>query len=160
MGMKTCTSCKEMKAVNEFAKNSYAKDGLRVRCKSCNKIDRKKAYKKEIAVEKTKRWRERHYEKHLGMCKSQRQRLKRKLVDGYGGKCTCCGESEIVFLSIEHVNRDGAEHRKKMKGSSTSIYREAIRQGFPSKYTILCMNCNYAKRFGNVCPHQAAKEGK
>jgi hypothetical protein len=66
-----------------------------------------------------------------------------------GGSCTSCGESEIDFLVVDHVNNDGAEHRKELrslgKGTSISVYIE-IRDGVPSReYQLLCWNCNYKK---------------
>lgn len=94
--------------------------------------------------------------------KAYRRNLKRKLIAGYGSKCTCCGESTLEFLTLEHLNGDGQAHRKAMK-SSQGTYRDIIARNFPPEYTVLCMNCNHAKRFGNICPHQAAiakAEGK
>src|SRR4051812_2473053 len=43
--------------------------------------------------------------------KRQRSRLaKREAVDAYGGKCDCCGEARIEFLSIDHINGKGRLH--------------------------------------------------
>ena len=85
-------------------------------------------------------------------------KLKKKFVDGYGGKCTCCGESELRFLTIEHINHDGKQHRIAINGSKDkggkNIYRDVIRQGFPNIYTVLCINCNFAKKHKNPCPHE------
>ena len=33
--MKTCSKCKEEKALEEFSKNASAKDGLQSECKDC-----------------------------------------------------------------------------------------------------------------------------
>ena len=35
----------------------------------------------------------------------------RRVLDHYGRACSCCGETEPAFLTIDHVNNDGAEHR-------------------------------------------------
>lgn len=32
--------------------------------------------------------------------------LKHQVYKAYGGKCSCCDESEILFLQIDHVNND------------------------------------------------------
>lgn len=91
-----------------------------------------------------------------GRKKEQGQRLKRKLqvIDAYGGKCACCGETEPIFLSVDHINGDGAEHRRQI-GGSAQLPRWLIQNGFPEGFQILCHNCNMAKHInGGVCPHQ------
>ena len=71
----------------------------------------------------------------------------------YGNKCTCCGEERTEFLSIDHVNGDGAAHRKKLSGKL--IYLWLIRNGFPKDgFRILCHNCNCARGFYGYCPHE------
>lgn len=67
--------------------------------------------------------------------------------------CKCCGEHTYVFLSIDHVDNGGTQHRKEIKGR---IERFLIRNNFPTGYQILCHNCNMGKRInGGVCPHQS-----
>jgi len=81
------------------------------------------------------------------------------VYNAYGGyRCNCCGEDERRFLSIDHVNNDGAAHRR-AHGHTTGekMHRWLIREGFPSGFQVLCMNCQWGKRNNNgVCPH---KEG-
>jgi hypothetical protein len=75
----------------------------------------------------------------------------------YGGyKCACCGETEKLFLSIDHVNNDGAEHKRSMKlNTGEQLHRWLIRNNFPEGFQVLCMNCNWGKHRNNgVCPHQ------
>lgn len=88
-----------------------------------------------------------------------RQRLlsyKVRVIEGYGGKCVCCGESEPLFLQLDHVNNDGAIERKKYP-KSTQLYLKVIREGFPSDYQLLCANCNFGRSLnGGVCPHQVS----
>ena len=68
----------------------------------------------------------------------------------YGGVCVCCGEEHSECLTIDHINNDGAVHRKTLKG--TPIYRWLRQQGYPAGFQVLCWNCNFAKQFG-PCPH-------
>jgi len=76
----------------------------------------------------------------------------------YGGyRCACCGETEPMFLSIDHIDNNGAEERKSglYSGSGYSFYRWLRKTGFPSGYQVLCMNCQVGKhKNGGVCPHQ------
>jgi hypothetical protein len=91
--------------------------------------------------------------------RSRRKRLKAAIYLAYGGaKCVCCGETEPLFLSIDHVNNDGYELRKKGQSTGEQFQRWIIDNGFPPDYQILCMNCNFGKaRNGGVCPHQLEK---
>lgn len=77
-----------------------------------------------------------------------------KVYQAYGGyKCNCCGETEKSFLTIDHVNNDGAEHRRNEK--TNYIYRWLINNNFPSGFQILCMNCQWGKlRNEGICPHK------
>ena len=87
---------------------------------------------------------------------ASRWRLKAELVAAYGGSCVCCGETALMFLTIDHVNRDGKQHREKFggRGSSRQIYLELKRLGWPQdNYRLMCMNCNWATRYGQPCPH-------
>jgi hypothetical protein len=78
-----------------------------------------------------------------------------KILSNLGGKCVCCGETELHFLSIDHVRGGGNRHRKSLRGNYMEFYREIIKEGYPrDKYQVLCMNCNWATRFGDPCPHE------
>ncbi len=87
--------------------------------------------------------------------KAYGQRLKADVMSAYGGRCKCCGEDELVFLSIDHINGDGATHRRKeLKESGMSFYVWLKSKGYPEGFQVLCMNCNTAKRTGGECPHR------
>lgn len=81
--------------------------------------------------------------------------LRQEVIDHYGGKCTCCGEHNYVFLAIDHKNNNGAEERrnnKQAKASDSSFLRWIKQRNYPDDYQILCHNCNWAK-FRGGCPH-------
>jgi hypothetical protein len=115
-------------------------------------MSRKKQSKEyKAAWERTAR--KKDPEKIRARDRANRARIRAAVIAGYGGKCTCCGESTHEFLTIEHVNGDGDAHRKKV--GNFGVYRELLRLEFPTDgYTLLCMNCNFARRFGRTCPHQ------
>lgn len=96
--------------------------------------------------------------KCLSEVKEIRRKLKIEVIDAYGGKCLCCGLTILEFLTIEHTRRDGSQHRKKC-GNGSEFYRFLKNSRFPKNLglTILCMNCNFAKRFGDKCPHEKSK---
>ena len=79
---------------------------------------------------------------------------KELLLEAYGGHCSCCGESNPLFLTADHVNNDGAIERKTFVGRGTPFYIKARREGYPSKYQLLCFNCNLGKSVNKgICPH-------
>lgn len=87
--------------------------------------------------------------------------LREQVFSAYGGyKCSCCGETEPLFLTIDHVENNGAEMRKNGVHSrgGTQFYQWLRRNGFPDGFQVLCMNCNLGKhRNGGVCPHKSFK---
>jgi hypothetical protein len=96
--------------------------------------------------------------------KSKRAELREAVYDHYGRICACCGETEILFLSIYHVNNDGNKQgilTRRRDGTQYRThndlytYRDIIARNFPDDYQVLCMNCNWGKhRNGGVCPHK------
>lgn len=85
----------------------------------------------------------------------RRDEVRRKVYSHYGSACACCGETEICFLSIDHMDNDGAEHRRANNlQTGEQFYRWIVRNDYPKNLQILCMNCNWGKRMNNgVCPH-------
>jgi len=74
-------------------------------------------------------------------------------IAAYGGKCACCGESQIEFLTLDHVNgRAGEPYR--ITGQRAWLRLKA--RGWPKdNYQLLCFNCNCAKGAYGRCPHQS-----
>jgi hypothetical protein len=82
-------------------------------------------------------------------------RRRAKAIEAYGGRCVCCGESEPVFLALDHVKGDGKAHRATIGGGTPNMYRWAERNGYPPTLQLLCHNCNMAKSYNpGGCPHQ------
>lgn len=83
-------------------------------------------------------------------------KLKNECLDHYGKECICCNEKIIQFLTIDHIEGNGNVQRKKLFGYNISgihIYRWLKKNNFPKGFQILCMNCNWGTRYGEVCPH-------
>jgi len=101
-----------------------------------NNLEKVRKHSRELMVIKRKEWRD-------------------AVLNHYGKECACCGEINQYFLTIDHVENNGAEHRKKLnipKGGS-SFYGWLVRNDFPKGFQTLCMNCNWGKRYYGVCPH-------
>lgn len=83
---------------------------------------------------------------------NHRRRLREEVISKYGGLCACCGETEIKFLCIDHVNGGGNEERRNTKASS--FYYRLKRDPVSPDYQVLCHNCNFAKTAYGKCPHK------
>ena len=80
-------------------------------------------------------------------------RCRLQVLNHYGAKCNCCNEDQLGFLTIDHINNDGAKQRKELNYSH--IYPWIIRNHYPNTLQILCMNCNWGKRWNKgECPHK------
>ena len=86
------------------------------------------------------------------------RKRKEIILDHYSNgtmKCACCGEDDFNALTIDHINNDGAQHRKELKGSTSSIHTWLIKNNFPEGFQTLCFNCNWGKHINSgICPHK------
>lgn len=67
------------------------------------------------------------------------------VLNHYGPECVYCGQENIIFLTIDHINNNGSTHRKQEKSSKSCISLWIIRHGFPPDFQVLCYNCNATK---------------
>lgn len=148
--MKRCTKCGEMKAPDDYYDSRTGTPASW--CKQCYR-DQTAAWKRAHRTpEKDREW--------AAARRIQKQKVKDAVFGAYGGyQCNCCGETERHFLTLDHINNDGADWRRKTLGTRTATgwqtYRWLLKHGFPPGYQVLCMNCNFGKRMnGGVCPHQ------
>lgn len=87
----------------------------------------------------------------------RRIRIKQSAINMYGGHCACpgCDQSNVMFLSIDHKNGDGAEDRKtREKSLGGGLYKKLIKRPIDPKLQVLCYNCNFAKGNREKCPHE------
>jgi len=86
--------------------------------------------------------------------KNNALREMRNCYAAYGNRCKCCGETNELFLTLDHVNNDGHVDRKVGLGG-LPMYRKARIAGYPDIYQLLCFNCNCGRaRNGGTCPHE------
>lgn len=128
-------------------------------CVVCNKESKQNWHNRQPSERK------REYDKQWAannpeMLKAAKQRHLRKLkmsvIGIYGGECRCCGEKEPLFLTIDHVDNDGKDHRKEIVGQA--FYRYLRNLGEPDRrFQLLCFNCNIAKSLFGTCPHERGR---
>jgi hypothetical protein len=113
---------------------------------------------RELHQEQIKNERKIYYEEHreelLELKRKDYQNIKSAFFEMYGNKCNCCGETNRVFLSLDHVQNDGKERRKKYGMNNQQEYKNALKEYRPDLFQVLCYNCNHAKQLnGGTCPH-------
>ena len=108
----------------------------------------------------TQKWNELHPEElKINREKiKERNRMRRmEVLIHYGGnppKCACCGESNVWFLTIDHINGGGTKHTK-IVGPGDTLIRWIIKNSYPDMFQILCYNCNCSRaKHDGVCPHK------
>ena len=139
--MKKCTQCNTTKPLAKFTKHKAYKDGLHSWCSDCFKD-----------------YYQQHKEKLKAQGKARNLRVKFQTIEHYGGRCNCCGENILAFLTIDHIAGSGCKHRKEIgTQAGKSFYYWLRRNKFPDGYQVLCFNCNCGRSVNNgICPH---KEG-
>ena len=109
-------------------------------------------------LDRAKQWQRDNRDRNSEAQKRRNAKLRGEMLAVYGQVCMCCGETIAEFLSIDHIARNGQAHRKELGGfkTSTNSFLVALRRlGWPRDgIQILCMNCNWATRFGHTCPHK------
>jgi hypothetical protein len=92
-------------------------------------------------------------ERYRGYAIASHQRIRLEILTRYSKdkpECACCGEQEIKFLGIDHIN--GRENEP-VKRTGRSFYLFLLRTAYDDNLQVLCHNCNYAKGFYKQCPH-------
>lgn len=143
-GIKNCQRCRE----GNWVRGRNVKDGYRKENKCANCANQLSTTDRRLCERCT-------HNKSVDGSK-RRIEMKQIVITAYGGVCVCCGETEFALLTIDHVNNDGNNHRKRIGKVAYYIYRHLIQNGFPKdNYQLLCWNCNLGKHLNKgKCPHE------
>ena len=120
---------------------SYSKGCRCAKCKAANTAE-------------VRRWREKYPEHAKSYRRAWIQALRKEVLDHYGGKCVCCGEKTLQFLSLDHKNGGGCKHRREIGVRGSNMWAWVKREGYPDMFQVLCHNCNQAKGYYGRCPHE------
>lgn len=134
---KECTRCREALPWSAYRILPRHSTGYRSMCRNCENATRK---------------RPKHQPRPATLI-----RYKGKVLDHYGAKCSCCNEANTRFLSVDHIDDNGHDHkgRGKHRYKGETLYRLLVRLGFPAGIRILCFNCNIGRRNNKgTCPHR------
>lgn len=104
-------------------------------------------------------WAERNPGRVNEIARAGYKKARLTVLEYYGNKCICCGEAQILFLTIDHINRDGAKQKEELGTRGSNLYRKIIALGFPDDLQVLCYNCNCGREYNNgICPHKGVQE--
>lgn len=138
---------KDPQKAHEYWKKYYAEH------REKNNIDCKK-YREENK-EKLQAYAFEHRDKKL----ERNRQIREEVLSHYGGKCVVCGDSNPNHLSIDHINNDGAEHRRTTGLNGGGLYRWLIKNKFPDTFQLLCHTHNFEKgRYGVTTPMEFNNE--
>jgi len=128
--MRTCSLCKIAKPVSEYHNHKNGKDGLRSRCKECNRTEARRHYQKNPTPYKT---RARTSRKHIAaFARDWLRALKGRMG------CCLCGISNPVVLEFHHLNQS-----QKELAVTTSISKgKATLQRELERCVVVCANCH------------------
>jgi hypothetical protein len=84
--------------------------------------------------------------------------LKIELLNIFGNQCACCNEHLFEFLTLEHKNLNAKEDYHSLNINHTyQMWKQAIKSRNYNKYEILCIQCNWSKRYDGICAHNRIK---
>lgn len=134
-----CVRCGEPQVKSRIGKRHCSKCDAQYRI-----YDKKRYYKNKVS--------------RLDAVRKRNQIAKDEIYRRLGGYvCACCGETEKLFLTIEHKNGGGRKERT-YYGGSRFLPALLARKNLDG-YEILCMNCNRGKYLnGGFCPHKREEE--
>lgn len=136
--MKRCNGCGQSKPYSEFHKAKRCVGGVAGTCKDCRNA-------------KNAVWAAANPALRAAAASQRRLRALRIYSATPEPSCACCGEGTLAFLTFEHIDGGGRQHRKETGGGGFISWLLAERR---PGIEVLCMNCNHGRRVnGGICPH-------
>ena len=149
---------------------------LKYRNKTENKIRKKELSQRPERKAQQRQWYlEYNTEERRENTSKKRQMTRLKILKKYSKNlsnsnipcCRCCGlDNHANFLAIDHITgrkeMDSNPELVKLGYSSelkgVMLHEWIIKNNFPKGFQILCHNCNLAKGFYGICPHETARK--
>lgn len=118
----------------------------------------RKAYyadNKEHISKRMKAWRQSNKPHVVKYDKQRRWNAKLEILNAYGNKCAHCGNNNPYQLEIDHINNDGAQHRRQLGSNRAGIgfYLLLRKWNYPKEnFQLLCANCHNGKSYYGFFP--------
>ena len=157
-----CNLCKKEKSIKLF-RQEQLKNKKKTMCKSCersyvsiltckNKGSKRTAQhivRTKYSADKTKSFnsikKEKIKTKEQIEKKKAYDKLKKQVHKLLGNQCKRCKIKDRIVLQVDHINGGGTQERKGC--NSLTRYKKVLAN--PSKYQLLCANCNIRKKHLN-----------
>jgi len=175
--MKKCYRCSQDLPFDMFGKNKSKPNGHSTECKKCKSAmdkvyqdqhkeeikDKKQQYylgKKYEIIKKVNEYIDKNRHKHNLWHTVSKNRLKAEVMTNYSGgnlKCKNCPEVDLGILTIDHIEGNGADHRRELfgdnrKGGGYKFWQWLKRNNYPEGFQVLCFNCQFRKRAVELKP--------
>lgn len=114
-------------------------------CPACVKARNSERYQaaKDAILARNRKWRKKHgqpgspyMQRQLKLAYERRAKRKDEVYAHYGDRCECCGETERMFLTIDHIDGNGNAHRREIKKADLAQW--LWQNGMPAGFRILC----------------------
>lgn|ERR1035437_1799955 len=127
-------------------------------CRICQRARRAPAEYKVFRNEESRVYYNKNSSRYRKQTRERAASLKLEVLTFYSPNHVlgCCWKDcevcDIDMLSLDHVNNDGAEHRRKVGKNKTGekMYRLVKQENFPEYFQTLCMNHQTKKKLLNV----------
>lgn len=117
---KICPKCGK-----EFKTSNNSKKYCSVKCASKSSLNR---WNKKYPLKR----------KYLGL--KTRIKIRKRLIQKLGGKCSRCGIEDWRILQINHIN--GGGYKEYSSKGCKKIYKEILNGEREGEFNLLCANCN------------------
>jgi len=74
-----------------------------------------------------------------------RVKLRDAVFNLLGAACSMCSESNVLFLTIDHINGRGNVERKSIKDNDQIYIKIRDDESYREGFQLMCMNCNVLK---------------
>jgi hypothetical protein len=142
-------------------------------CKYCwqsskeNKEIQQRYYQKNKAkmIKRAIDWRKLHPDESKEYSRKYKRKIRLEILRHYSlgePKCSCCGETHVEFLTIDHIKgyKNSPDYKKVRRRSGTEFYVWLKNNNYPTGYRILCFNCNMSLGIWGYCPHNKNKSSQ
>jgi len=156
-GSRTCKICAKERQEKKYADPEGRRAILESQKASYNRNRKERIERNRMNWAKHK---EKYNQKQRDTFPEKLRMLKTEVLTYYGNgklECVCCGESHIVFLTLDHINgrEDGDRGWNKNKKAGRVLWSFVKREGYPKGYQTLCWNCNSGRQVNKgICPHK------
>jgi len=122
-----CFSCQIQLTSDNWLPSQQKKN--RHLCSSCLRQENNLRYQKRKEI-------------YLLSYKAKRHLIKQQVLSYYGNQCQLCHDNNFYHLSLDHLFKNGRQHRKSLKKNSSSAFYAWTLKHKPDFLRILCFNCN------------------